>query len=508
MSQIKAGALISYLTLTISVLVTLLYTPFMIRLLGQAEYGLYALIGSLAAYLSIMDLGLGNSIIRFTARNRELGDKKAEANLNGLFIVFYIIIGLLTLVIGSIIYVNVDNIFDTSFTSSEIKKAKIMIAILTLNFAVSFPMSVFGAIIQAYEKFVITKLVALFRTIAIPIGTIPFLIFGFGSIAMVIISSIINISCLVFSMYYCKKNIGIKIQYGKIEKRTVKEILNYSFFVFLGIIIDQIYWNTDQFILGIVAGTIPVAVYAIAMLFIKLYMQLSASISGLFLPRVSIMVAKKVADIELSKMMIKYGRLQFVLISYILGGFTLYGQSFIYLWAGKGYENAYFIVLIIMIPLSIPLIQTIGISILYAKNLQGFRSLTLISISIINVIISIPLAREFGGIGTAFATAFTLILGNIFIMNIYYQKKIGLDMISFWKNIIKMSIPALMAIVISCMINIFIRTDNIIVYLVEIFSYSLIFLALIWRFGLNYYEKNLISSSIKILLYRMKIISK
>src|SRR5690606_9473672 len=153
-----------------------------------------------------------------------------------------------------------------------------------------------------------------------------------------------------------------------------------------------------QFILGMVAGTLPVAVYAIAMQFKTLYMQFSTAISGLFLPRASMMVANKASNEELTRAMIKYGRVQYFVMSFILSGFILFGEPFINLWAGAGYGDAYYIALIVIVPLTLPLIQNFGISILYAKSLQKFRSIVLIAMAVLNVIMTIPLAETYGGI--------------------------------------------------------------------------------------------------------------
>src|SRR5690606_37032000 len=139
---------------------------------------------------------------------------------------------------------------------------------------------------------------------------------------------------------------------------------------------------------------------------------------------------------EITNEMIKYGRIQYTIMAYILTGFILFGRPFINFWAGTNYDTAYIITLIIMIPLTIPLIQNFGISILYAKNLQKFRSLVLILISILNIIITIPLVQKYSGIGAAIGTAISLTLGNTVIMNVYYHKRIGINMIRFWKNIL------------------------------------------------------------------------
>lgn len=496
MSQLKKGAILSYFSLLASILVALLYTPIMIRLLGQSEYGLYALIGSLIAYFSVLDLGLGNAIVRYTSRNRAVGDKQIEAKLNGMFLILYLIIGILTILIGAIIYFYLDDIFTNGLSTSELRKAKIMVIIITINFAFSFPLAIFGSIIQAYERFVIFKLVEIVRILAVPIITLPFLYLGFGSVAMVVIVSVVNIGSLLFNLYYCFKYIKIKFHFGKIDLTLLKEILGYSFFVFLGVIVDQIYWNTDQFILGALVGTVSVAIYAIAMQFINMYKRFSTSISGLFLPRASIMVARKSSNEEITNEMIKYGRIQYTIMAYILTGFILFGRPFINFWAGTNYDTAYIITLIIMIPLTIPLIQNFGISILYAKNLQKFRSLVLILISILNIIITIPLVQKYSGIGAAIGTAISLTLGNTVIMNVYYHKRIGINMIRFWKNILVMTIPVLVSLCLGIGMNYIIDFNKFVLIPIGILLYSLIYALLMWYFALNNYEKQLFLSMV------------
>lgn len=496
LNQLKKGAILSYLSMFASILVALLYTPIMIRLLGQSEYGLYVMIGSLIAYFSVLDLGLGNAIVRYTSRNRAVGDKQIEAKLNGMFLILYLIIGILTIFIGAIIYFYIDDIFTNGLSTSELRKAKIMVIIITINFAFSFPLAIFGSIIQAYERFVIFKLVEIVRILAVPIITLPFLYLGFGSVAMVVIVSVVNIGSLLFNLYYCFKYIKIKFHFGKIDLTLLKEILGYSFFVFLGVIVDQIYWNTDQFILGALVGTVSVAIYAIAMQFINMYKRFSTSISGLFLPRASIMVARKSSNEEITNEMIKYGRIQYTIKAYILTGFILFGRPFINFWAGTNYDTAYIITLIIMIPLTIPLIQNFGISILYAKNLQKFRSLVLILIAILNIIITIPLVQKYSGIGAAIGTAISLTLGNTVIMNVYYHKRIGINMIRFWKNILVMTIPVLVSLCLGIGMNYIIDFNKFVLIPIGILLYSLIYALLMWYFALNNYEKQLFLSMV------------
>src|SRR5699024_7706522 len=152
-------------------------------------------------------------------------------------------------------------------------------------FALSFPLSIFNSLMKAYERFVAEKVISIIRIILSPLIILPIIYIGYGAISMVIVTTVVNIGCLLYSAFYCFKNLNIKFTFGKLDKYLIREILGYSFFVFLGVIVDQIYWQTDQIILGAVSGTVSVAIYAIAIQFIKLYIQFSSSISGLFLPK-------------------------------------------------------------------------------------------------------------------------------------------------------------------------------------------------------------------------------
>ena len=496
-NELKAGALLSYVSIVITIIINLFYTPIMLRLLGQSEYGLYSLIGSVVGYLSILDLGLGNAIVRYIARNRALGDKDAESKLNGMFLALYGVIGFLTLIIGAVLYFNIDTMFAATLTVAELQKAKLMMILLILNFAVSFPLGVFGSIMQAHERFVFVRLIGIIRSVITPCVILPLLYLGYGSVSMVVVNTVLNISCLLINLVYCFGFLNIKIYFKGFDLVLLKEIAGYSFFIFLNVIMDKVYWSTGQFILGIVSGTAMVAVYAVAMQLNTMYMIFSCSISGVLLPKITMMVANNASNDELSQLMIKFGRVQYVIMAYILCGFILFGQNFINLWAGSNYSDAYYIVLLVMIPFTVPLIQNSGLAILQAKNRNAFRAVVCVAIAILNILVSIPLAKEWGGLGCAVATSVSLIIGNVIIINIYYHRRIGLNIPLFWRNIARMSMPVVMSLLCGYGINQFITQDKYLILASKIVLFSIVYICLIWLLGLNRYEKNLFISPVK-----------
>lgn len=438
LNQIKIGAALSYLTLLASIVVTLFYTPILIKQLGQAEYGVYTLIVAFVGYLTILDMGLGNAIVRYIARTRSNKDKEAESKLSGLFLILFSILGILVAIIGFVMYKQLDTLFGDKMTIEELDIAKKLTLILILNFSLSFPLSVFGAIVQAYERFIFLKLTNIVKVFITPFIIIPLLLLGDGSVMVVSVTTALNLLFLLFNVYYAVFKLKVRVTFQKIDKELLREIIIYSAFIFLNAIMDKLYWSTDQIILGSVAGVNQVAIYAIGMQFITLYMSIATAISGLYLPKVSIMEKNKSSNKEFSDLFIKIGYIQGFIIFYVVGGFVAVGKDFITLWLSHTYLKAYWIVIIIFLPLSLIWTQTIGIPILQAKNRHKFRSLIYLITSLINIIVTIPLATKYGELGAAFTTALFLTISHIIIMNIYYYKAIKIDVISFYK---KISIP-------------------------------------------------------------------
>lgn len=496
-NQLKLGAILSYVSLALTSVISLIYTPIMLNQLGQSEYGLYTLSNSVIGYLGILDFGLSNAVVRYTTKYKTLKDKENEENLYGMFIIIYSILAVIIVIAGSIIILNLDTLFSKSLTLIELNKMKIIMGILIFNLAISFPFGVFNGIILAYEHFVFPKLIAIIRAILNPLIMLPLLFMGYRSIAMTIATTILNIMFIIINIYYCFKILKIKVKFNIFRFDILKEISSYSFFIFLNIIIDKIYWSTDQLILGAVSGTVAVAIYSIGSTFISYYMSFSTAISSVFLPRVTQMVTKKVSSEEISELFIRTGRVQYIVMSYILSSFILFGKSFISIWAGNGYRESFYIALIVMCALTIPLIQNIGITILQAKNLHRFRSKIYIVIALLNLIVSIPLAKLFGGIGAAACTATAMILGNGIIINLYYYRKIKINIPKFWGEIATMTIPVVISMFCGFLINKLISINGYMGLAIKGTIFSIIFVFIMFKYGVNEYEEQLFLNPIK-----------
>lgn len=504
MNQLRTGAALNYVVIILNMLVGLLYTPYMLRMMGQSEYGLYSLVASVISYLTVLDLGLGNAIVRYTAKFRAEGKTTEQYEMFGMFLVLYIIIGVVAFVAGFGLYFNIDTLFSATMTIEELDKARVMMLFLIFNLAVTFPMSIFGSIITAYERFVFPKVVNIIRVILNTVIMICLLEMGYKAVAMVILQTVFNLLTLVINFFYCKYKLQIKIYFRNFQWGFLKEVAVYSFWIFLNVIMDRIYWSTGQFVLGAFVGTVAVAVFAVAIQLEHIYMQFSTAIASVFLPKVTGMVARDDNRKEISNLFIRTGRIQYIVMSLILTGFIVFGRDFINLWAGAEYESAYLITLLFFFSLSIPMIQNLGITILQARNQMKFRSLLYIGIAIISLLFQILLAKQYGGLGCAISISGALLLGQGLIMNIYYHKKQGLDIISFWREIFKMSIVPLILGFAAIVLLRNIVLDSWLSLGAAIVLFLMIYLPLFFFFSMNKLERDLFVKPVKSVIRKIK----
>ena len=491
--QRKIGAILSYVSIIVSTLVQLLYTPFLINKLGQSEYGLYSLIASVIGYLTVLDLGFGNAIIVYTAKYRAQNKYEEEKKLHGMFKIIFSIIGIIAALIGIILFLNVNNLFGQTMTPSELSEAKIMMLILSFNLFITFQFSIYSSIISAYEKFTFQKIMSIVNTLLKPLLMIPLLFLGYKAVAMTVVITIVNIIVLLSNYTFCKKKLNINIKFMGFDKNLFKTILGYSIWIFLGVIVDKVNWSVDQFVLGSVAGTVAVSIYSAASTINSLFVNLSTAINSVLLPKMSKMVAKNASNEEITNEFIKVGRIQYLIIFLMCSGLVMFGKEFFIAWVGEKFINSYYIAIILIIPLCVPLIQNLGISIMQAKNMHKFRSLLYFFIAIANIGISIPLAKAYQGIGSAIGTSLSLIIGNIIIINIYYYKKVGINVIKFWKQILKMTVPFIIPITIILIIMNFITLHGYMHLIVFGGIYTILYCITAYYLAMNRYEKSIIN---------------
>lgn len=505
-SQLKIGIVLNYVNIILGNLIPVFYTPIMLSLLGQEEYGLYKLSSSVTSYLSLISLGIGSAVVRYLIKAREEEGQEAEERVLGLFMVIFQIITAMTIVIGTVLAFNLDCFYGQSLTDVELAKMKILVLIMACNMALSFSQTPYVSIVNAHEQFIFMQCANILTTCIGPIVNLIALYLGFASIGMAISSLLIGLICRVVYIIYVKKQLHIRARYTKLPTHLLKEILTFSFWIFIANVVGQLYNATDTILIGAVPAlaTVGVAVYNVGGTLNNIISSLTMGISSLLTPKANRMVFQNASNSELTDLTIRVGRIQTYIMALVVSGFVAFGKPFIFFYVGEEYLASYWVAVMVMVPNMIPLVQSMCLSILVAQNKHRFRSIVYLGMAILNVAGTWILMQYMGVVGAALMSGIALTVGNGVIMNWYYQKRTRLDMILFWKEIGKvLIIPTVMCVIILGSAR-FVDYYRISVLLLGIVIYSSVYCIANWLFVMNDYEKDLVKGPVSLVMQKIK----
>lgn len=493
-NQLKGGVALSYVIILLTNGIGLLLTPFIIRSLGQSEYGLWTMIGALVGYMTVLDFGLNKTIVRFVAKYRAENDKIGEENFLAHGFIMYGLISLLVVIGGLTVYFNLDTLYENVLTVEELKKAKIMFLILIFNLAISLPGGAFTGICSGYEEFILPRAANVVRYIFRSLLIVSLLMYGGDSVGIVIVDTSMNLLIIAVNMTIVFKKLKVKIYLHHFDKALLRLIFGFSIWIFTFALVHQFRWQFGYFILGLSFETSVVAVYAIGITLGNYYGAFSSAISSVFLPRAMKMVSANVSSSDLTDMFIKISRIVLLVLLFVLGGFILVGKDFVYFWAGENFIDAYLYAVIIMLGLTLLLSQGFGNNILEAKNKIKFRGILLLFLTLCGAVLGAYLAQESKGLGMIVGTVIFMLLERV-IMTWYYQTKIGLQMFRYYKEIAPLFILSLLLIVTTNYLSQFLPHLSVKYLIVRALVYSGLYAVLFW-FILTESEKILVQNTI------------
>ncbi len=496
MSEIRRGALLSYVTILTVNLSGLLLTPLIIRALGTAEYGLYLLIGSLAAYLGILDFGLNNAVTRYVAQCSSTNDRQQEARFLGAAVVVNGIAAITIICVGSVLFANIDQWFGSSLDLGERGQAKIMLLLLIANVVFTITASMFTAISAGHERFSYPKTVNLVRYLLRIALVLVVLGAHGGAVALIALDTSLSFVVLVANAFYALRSLGVRFRFSTLNLKLIREVLGFSAWIFLFAIIGQFQWQTGQVIIGRVSGPESVAVYGVGIMFGTYYGAFSTAITSLFMTRATHLTVSQASPERLASEMTRIGRIALLILLLILGVFTIFGREFLILWAGPDFEGAWLVSITIMLAYTVPLIQSFANQLLEAMGLFKFKARVYLVALPIGIYVGYILLPSHGVLGMAMGIA----LGwgaAVFVMNVYYHKVINLNMPRFFIGVSRGIAPVFIACLSIGGLLRLIPGSGWLLLFGQISIFSVSYAVLMYRFGMNIDERNEVDNILK-----------
>lgn len=450
--QVKYGIVISYFVLILSIIIHFVTTPLYLKYLGDNAYGIKAFCNSLVSYVSLLTMGMSSSYVRFyTKYEKESGDE-AIKKVNSSYLLFFLFASALAiLVVGIILSTIKTGIVPLNQYNAE-EKNTICIIFLVLSFStiLSFVFSVYDLNIVANERFIFKNILNCFITVLNPIITLLFLFNGFGVITTVVIASIISIVQMLLNAYY--SIFVLKIRFNRISKEDltlVKEIIVFSSYIFIIQIVGELNNESDKIILGLMVGSTSVTYYQIGTQFRGYLNTLATTISNSYAPYINRCVLEGNKE-KINLVFNKVSEMQMMILLFVVGGFAACGLQFTRAWLGTNYDISYYVAICVLTIQTCSYSQLTSVEIQRAMNKHKFRAWLYLAVAIVNILISIVLCKAIGIMGCVIGTVISYAF-QLFVMNIYNYKVIGINLRLYWqlyaKNFMMSFCPVLICLV-------------------------------------------------------------
>ena len=480
----KKGVLLSYILMIMEVLSTLLLTPFIIRSLGGAEYGVYKLSASIVSYLMLLDLGVGNAVTRYVAKYRANNNEEECRKFLGVTVVFYSAIAVICLVLGFVLIAIFPTTFATGLTPDEISLGQTLLFVTVLNAALTMGTAQYQSIIIAYERFDVSRGSSIVQIIVRVALTILVLNLGMGSVGIVWVTFFLTLVFRLYLVFFVTKKLKLRPQYRGIKMSFIKEITVYSSMILLQMIATQINACADSVLLGIIvpASSVLIATYGVGQLIIQYYQSIGSAVNGVLMPGVVKMVEKGATPKILCDEMVRIGRWIFMLIGGIWCCFLVFGQQFINLWAGEEYGQAYIVAIMLMTAHMFILTEAIGTNVGLTILLINWQPLY----------------------GATLGTFISLMLGDVFVMNLVFKRKLKISLLSYYKGLFKGILPSMIISIAAGLLFMLIGLGGWIGFFVNVAVMVAVYFGMLMLFGMNKYEKGTLSGILKKVLRRQR----
>ncbi len=499
--QKKHGVILSYINLAVNMLSNVFLTPLIITSLGDDSYSIYKVMQSFAGPLVMFNLGVSTIVTRAIVKYNTLEEHNLKEKQNTLAIAMLTsaIMSVVVALVGFIMYNLIPPIYGKNYTDQLLGVGQRVFLIFLISTIFHILTDSFNGCAIGNERYVFNSFMPLVKNILRLVLIIIVIKFGFGAIQLALIDCFVSILIFVISAYYSLFHLKEFPKLTYINKRELAEMLSFSLAILLQAIVNQVNNNLDTMILGaMISKKYIITMYSSALLIYSVYNSLVSVMASFFLPKATILVTRNAFGEEMTDFVIRPGRYQAMIAVAIIFGFAICGKDFISIWIGKQYEQAYYVALMLMIPITIPLVENTAISILDASLKRIYRSVILVIIALINIIVSVVLVYFIGFWGAAIGTVISVFIGHILLMNIYYKKTFDMNIKRMFIEIFKGILPmGAIAAIICLPVSLLLKT-SIFNMLIKAFLFMLIYLLLLWKWGINRSEKTNIISMLEI----------
>ncbi len=391
-----------YLLMIGAALGGIIVLPLNLKYLGESEYGLWNLIASITVYFTVLELGYGGAIVKFVAEYRARKDARALNEI--LSTMFYVFSGIGILVYAVAIVVSFLLPYIFNLDAAQARTGQIVLLIIAVNVAMHFPFSIFGGVINGFERYYINNMVGGGFVFVIAAVNVAVLMLGYGLVELVTATTIVR---LIPYWIYRRNAYAVfpqlQIRLDLFRRDRLRELTGFSAYM---AVIDwsaKLTYTTDTFILGVFLNTTAVAMYAVAQRLSEALLRMTNQLHTFLFPAIVHRSVEGEAESQ-RRILVTATRFQMAVAAALCGVVAADSDVLIRAWVGPGFETAAVVLQVLAFVVAVRTLMAVPATVLKGTGHHKLMAVASCWCALANLLLSIAAVKAFGIVGVATGT--------------------------------------------------------------------------------------------------------
>jgi O-antigen/teichoic acid export membrane protein len=434
-----------YLALTVEAALGIVVLPYTVKHLGTAAYGLWALTTSVTQYFSTLQLGYGGAIVKFVAEFRAKKDPQALNEVLSTMYWIYTGLGVIAYVLAMIVAWFLPRWFNLG--PEEARIGQLVLLISSAQIALFFPFSVFGGVINGFERFYVNNVVGTAFNVAAAVAQVVVLWAGYGLVELVATTTLIRTLPFFFyrlNAYRAFPEMRLRVAYFR--RSRLRDLTGFS--VYLAVIdwSSKLAYATDNVVVGRMLGTSAVGVFAVGSRLTEQMFKVTNQLHTLLFPAVVHRAA--IGEAESQRiLMVKATRFQLATATAVAAVTAADGDVLIEAFFGRGFSSSVIILQLLSFVIVLRAWMAMPSTVLKGTGRQRYVAIAAAIAAVANALLSVMLVKLMGLTGSAMGTVIPSTILAAFFIFPQACRVVGLSVAQGYRRIVVPTVwPAVIAI--------------------------------------------------------------
>jgi len=391
-----------YLAISVEAILGVVVLPFNVAHLGTAAYGLWMLTASVTTYFSILDLGYSGALVKFVAQYRARRDAAALNEILSTTFVVFATFGIVSYVVAGVVAVFLDRLFHLS--PEQVHVGRTVLLIISLNVVAGMSFSVFGAVINGFQRYDLNNIVGTVCSVVTAIVNIAVLMAGFGLIALVTATTVVRVLFyLIYRANAYRVFPGLRISVRSFRLERLREVTTFSVYMLLIDWANKLNYSVDAIVIGIFLSTSAVAVWTVGQRLAEVTQRLTNQLNDVLFP--TVVDNDSAARLgRLQAIFIQGTRLSLASVIPLGAALMLMADPLVRAWVGPEFSGTVIVLRLLLLTVIIRIGNATASTLLKGAGEHRLVAFTNVAAAVANLALSIALVKPMGLPGVAIGT--------------------------------------------------------------------------------------------------------